>query len=108
MKAKYCHKGESIDFANTTEVKIEAGDVLAMGGRIGVAGTDIAPGELGSVHVSGVYELIKKDKAAMAVGTAVYLSADGITTTKTDNTPAGYVAAASSAESGGVWVKINA
>ena len=61
MKAKYRHKGESIDYKNRTETKIEAGDVLTMRGRIGVAGTDIAPGELGSVHVSGVYEFTKKD-----------------------------------------------
>lgn len=108
MKANYCHKGESLDYVNTTEAKIEAGDVLAMGGRIGVAGTDIEPGKLGSVHVSGVYEFTKKDKAALAVGTVVYLAADGITTTKTDNTLAGYVAAASPAESVSVWVKINA
>ena len=108
MKAKYCHKGESLDFVNTTEAKFKAGDVLIMGSRIGVAGTDIEPGELGSVHVEGVYEFIKKDKVAMAVGTVVYLSEDGITTTKTDNTLAGYVAAASSAESVSVWVKINA
>lgn len=108
MKAKYCHKGESLDYKNRTETKIEAGDVLTMSGRIGVAGTDIAPGELGSVHVSGVYEFTKKDNAAMAVGTVVYLAADGITTTKTDNTLAGYVAAESLAESGNVWVKINA
>lgn len=108
MKAKYCHKGESLDFENKTEVKIEAGDVLTIGSRIGVAGTNIAPGELGSVHVSGVYEFIKKDKTALAAGTAVYLSADGITTTKTDNTPAGYVAADSSTEDVSVWVKINA
>lgn len=108
MKANYCHKGESLDYVNTTEAKIEAGDVLAMGGRIGVAGTDIEPGKLGSVHVSGVYEFAKKDKAALAVGTVVYLAADGITTTKTDNTLAGYVAAASPAESVSVWVNINA
>lgn len=108
MKARYWHKGESLDYVNTTEEKIAAGDVLTLGGRIGVAGTDIAPGELGSVHVSGVYEFAKKDKAAMVVGTVVYLAAEGITTTKTDNTPAGYVAAESSAESGNVWVKINA
>ncbi len=108
MKAKYRHKGESLDYKNRTETKIEAGDVLTMRGRIGVAGTDIAPGELGSVHVSGVYEFTKKDNVAMAVGTVVYLAADGITTTKTDNTLAGYVAAESLAESGNVWVKINA
>lgn len=108
MKAIYCHKGESLDYVNGTDAKIGAGDVLTMGGRIGVAGTDIEPGGLGSVHVSGVYEFMKKDKVALAVGTVVYLSADGITTTKTDNTLAGYVAAESPAESGTVWVKINA
>lgn len=107
MKAKYCHKGEALDYVNRTEEKITAGDVLTMSGRIGVAGTDIAPGELGSVHVSGVYEFTKKDNAAMVVGTVVYLAPDGITTTKTDNTLAGYVAAESPAESGSVWVKIN-
>lgn len=108
MKAKYWHRGEALDYVNATENKIEAGDVLTMGSRIGVAGTDIEPGGLGSVHVSGVYEFTKKDKVALAVGTVVYLSADGITTTKTDNTLAGYVAAESPAESGIVWVKINA
>lgn len=108
MKAKYWHRGEALDYVNATENKIEAGDVLTMGSRIGVAGTDIEPGRLGSVHVSGVYEFTKKDKVALAVGTVVYLSADGITTTKTDNTLAGYVAAESPAESGTVWVKINA
>ncbi len=108
MKAKYCHKGESLDYANKTAEKIAAGDVLVMGGRIGIAGTDIEPEALGAVHVSGVFEFTKKDKTAMTVGTVVYLAADGITTTKTDNTPAGYVAAASPAESGSVWVKINA
>lgn len=108
MKANYCHKGESLDYVNTTEKKIEAGDVLVIGSRIGVAGTDIEPGKLGSVHVSGVYEFIKKDKVAMDVGTVVYLATEGITTTKTDNTLAGYVATASKAESVSIWVKINA
>ncbi len=108
MKAKYMHKGESLDYRNATDGIIAAGDVVVMGSRIGVAGTDIAPGELGSVHVSGVYELPKMDKAALDVGTVVYLAPDGITTTETDNTLAGYVAAASPAERESVWVKINA
>jgi hypothetical protein len=38
MKAIYCHKGESLDYVNGTDAKIGAGDVLTMGGRIGVAG----------------------------------------------------------------------
>ena len=46
MKAKYWHRGEALDYVNATENKIEAGDVLTMGSRIGVAGTDIEPGGL--------------------------------------------------------------
>lgn len=108
MKAKYIHKGESLDYKNTTKNKIAAGDVLVIGSRIGVAGTDMNPGELGSVHVSGVYEIEKKEAVEITVGSIVYLAADGITTTATDNTPAGYVTADSEAESTKVWVKINA
>ncbi len=108
MKAKYWHKGESLDYKNGTENKISAGDVIIIGSRVGVAGTDIMPGETGSVHVSGVYQFDKKDQAELAIGTVVYLSADGITTTKTDNTLAGFVTETSPAENKKVCVKINA
>lgn len=108
MKAAYMHKGESLDYKNTTKEKIAAGDVLVMGNRIGVAGTDIEQGELGSAHVSGVFELDKADTAEIAIGTVVYLAENGITATEENNTPAGYAAAESPAGSGKVWVKINA
>ncbi len=108
MKAEYLQKGESLDYINTTTKKIEAGDALIIGNRIGIAGTDIDSGQLGSIHVSGVYGFTKKDNAELVIGTEVYLSADGITITAEDNTRAGFVAATSASTNNNVYVKINA
>lgn len=108
MKAEYLQKGESLDYINTTTKKIEAGDALIVGNRIGIAGTDIDSGQLGSIHVSGVYGFTKKDKAELTIGMEVYLSEDGITTTAEGNTRAGFVAATSATTNNNVYVKINA
>lgn len=116
MKAAYHQKGESLDYINQTDAKIEAGEVVTLGGRIGIAGTDINAGELGSVHVEGVYAFTKKDKAELAMGTDVYLAQDGITTEASAGTgdkavqhvKAGFVVAYSPASSTEVFVKINA
>ena len=44
MEARYIQKGESLDYLNTTDEKIKAGNVISLVTRIGVAGCDIAPG----------------------------------------------------------------
>ncbi len=89
MNAKYWQKGETLDY--TPAAAVENGAVVNLATRIGIAGSDIAAGETGQVHVVGVFEM---DKAAVAItmGAAVYYDAtnDNITTTATDNTPAGY------------------
>lgn len=116
MKAAYWQKGEALDFINDTKEKIEAGTVLVLGKRIGISGTDIEVGALGSVHVSGVYEFDKKDKEELAAGTEVYWTEDGITSAASsgegnqasDNVVAGFVAVKSSSDSQKVLVKINA
>ena len=54
-KAKYWHKGNSIDYVNNTDAIIEANTVVVIGSHIGMAGTDIAPGETGSLVMEGVW-----------------------------------------------------
>lgn len=116
MKAAYWQRGESLDYVNATTKKIEAGDVLIIGNHIGVAGTDIEPGALGSVHVTGVYEFAKKDTAELTPGMTVYLTADGVTASAAEGSgddvvthvQAGFVAATSPAKSTKAYVKINA
>lgn len=118
MKAAYWQRGEALDYRNTTETKIEAGTVVKIGQRIGVAGTDILPGETGSIHVAGVYEMDKADETEIKMGTPVFLVDSGVTAEletaaleeegdPTPNIPAGYAAADAAAASVKVMVAIN-
>lgn len=105
--AKYVQKGANIDYKNSGSDKIAAGDVVSLTTRIGIAGTDIAAGEVGSVTVSGVFEIEKKASTAISQGAAVYYSTTNknITTTDTD-VPAGWAIAAAAAADATVLVKI--
>ena len=104
-KASYWQRGESLDLKNTTSEIIEANTIIDLTTRIGIAGTNINPGETGSVHVCGVYEIPKSGDAEIAMGAAVYFDGNGITTT-TGGTPAGYAAAAAAAGDTVVLVKL--
>lgn len=115
MKGTYWQKGEALDYVNGTEEKIEHGDVVKLGKRIGVAGDNILPGATGVVHVTGVFGFKRADAEDIAMGQEVYLTDAGITVqaeteaedkSKTANIKAGYVAAPSKGDT--VYVKINA
>ena len=68
MKARYIQRGESID--HTPEEDVAAGDIVKLGGLVGVAKLDIKAGELGALAVVGVYELAT-GATAVAVGDLV-------------------------------------
>ena len=113
-KAAYWQRGETLDYKNATETKIEANTVISFGGHIGVAGTDILPGELGSLVVTGVFEIPKTATAAIEMGATVYFDGTGITTDATDGKTtgpaayplAGYVIQAVAAGDAVVLVKL--
>lgn len=106
-KAAYWQRGETLDYMNATDAKIEANTVIPFGGHIGVAGTDILPGELGSIHVTGVFEMPKSAAGDVGMGTEVYFDGDGITDTKGEGTiPAGYAAQAAAAADTVILVKL--
>lgn len=104
-KAVYWQRGESLDYKNSGNAVIEANTIIDLKTRIGVAGTSINPGETGSVHVTGVYEIKKTAAGAIEMGAAVYFDETGITTA-TGGTPAGYAAAAAEADAEVVLVKL--
>ena len=106
MKATYWQRGETLDY--TPKKAVENGEVVSLGTRIGVAGSDIKAGELGHLHVVGVFEMPKAASTAIAMGAAVYYdaSAGNITTTSSSNVPAGYAAAAAGANDATVLVKL--
>jgi len=108
--AEYLQRGESLDYVNAGDAKIEAGEVIVFGNRIGIAGCDIEIGATGSMHVVGVYEFPLAASTAVTAGAAVYWDATNgvITTTSTDNTIAGYAVKAAASGDATVLVKINA
>lgn len=109
MSAEYIQRGEALDFPNTTEATIPVGAVIEMGTRIGVAGDDILPGQVGTVHVMGVFRFPKAESKAPKMGDALYYdkTAKNITTESGETTlPAGYAAAAAAETDTTVLVNI--
>lgn len=103
-KASFWQRGESLDYKNGTDAVIEANTVIDLTTRIGIAGTSINPGEVGSLHVVGVYQLPKTATGEVAMGAAVNFDGTGITTET--GTPAGYAAAAAEAGDAFILVKL--
>lgn len=113
-KATFWQRGETLDYRNDTDTKIEANTVISFGSHIGVAGTDILPGELGSLHVTGVWEIAKTATEVIEMGEAVYFDGTGITTAANDGATSnptayslvGYAAQAAAASETVILVKL--
>lgn len=109
--AKFWQRGEALDYINSTEDAIAANDIVVFGSHIGVAGTDIGAGAVGSIHVVGVFELPKTGSAAITMGASVYWDGAGITDTAPKGegitTPVGYAAAPAEASATVIMVKLN-
>ena len=105
MKATFWQRGESLDYTNNGTSVIEANTIIDLGTRIGVAGTDINPGEKGSIHVTGVWQIKKTGAEAIEMGAAVYFDGTGITN-DTSKTPVGYAAEAAGADAEFILVKL--
>ena len=108
-KAEFWQKGETLDFKNAG-APIAANDVVVIGKRIGVAGTDIAAKAVGTLHVEGVFRLEKNKSDDIKAGAEVYWAADPghITTTVGSNVLAGYAVEDAGTSATKVLVKINA
>jgi len=106
MKATYYQRGETLDYTPTESV--EAGAVVPIGTRIGVAAEAIPAGQLGHLHVVGVFAMTKANTEEIKQGAAVYYdaAAEAITATADGNTPAGYAAADAATTATSVLVKL--
>ena len=105
---QFVQDGVRLDYTNGGNAEIKYMDIVPGTGKIFIAAEDIAVGATGSVYAEGVFELPAKAEA-MTFGQAVYYStADGITTTGTNNVAAGYVVAAKAQAATTALVKINA
>lgn len=114
-KATYVQQGETLDYKNGTSKKIEAGTVIPLVSRIGIAGCDIAAGDTGTVHVMGVFKIPKTKDTDIAMGTLVYFDGTGITSDADDGAesdatvyvPAGYAVSDAAAGDACVIIKLH-
>ena len=108
VKAEFWQRGEALDYTNPTGVTIPAGTVVKIGTVLGVAGCDIEPHKVGSLHVGGVWEMPKEGSLEVAMGDELYLAegAGNITKTSSGNVKCGYAAAPSATAETTVLVKL--
>lgn len=83
MIAKYVQRSDSIDYIPGASVS--AGDVIVIGGIVGIAKTDITSGTLGALATEGVYDGVKVSGASIGSGAAVYYDATASAFTATDS-----------------------
>lgn len=91
MKAVYVQKGDTLDYINPTDTVIEAGTAIKMGMIFGVAATDIAPGERGTIATTGVWELPKDASAISAGENVIYDEEKDLISAMTVSEPAAVV-----------------
>ena len=71
MSAKFDKIADTIDY--TPSGAVSSGDVVAVGGIIGVAKEDIAASALGTLSINGQYELDLKSGKTFSAGDSVYV-----------------------------------
>lgn len=110
MANNYILSGDVLDYTNGTAAAIASGAPVLMGKRLGVALADIAVGLTGSVRMRGVFTVAKLSTDNVAQGDLLYWDATNsrLTTTATDNTLAGYAAAAAGTSVTTVAISLNA
>lgn len=101
--ANFYQRGEAIDYVNETEETIAAGEIIVFGSHVGVAGTEILPGETGSLHVSGVFAMPKGSDAIDAGADVAY---DGESVSAAEEGAIGYAVEAAAADDETVKVKL--
>ena len=95
-EAVFVQKGNVMDYTNGGTEAIAYLEVVPLVTRIGIAQEPIAVGATGSVGLDGVYQLPADSTAAFVAGDALYWddTANKLTKTATDHTPAGFAFAA--------------
>lgn len=73
MNAQFLHDGSAIDFTPTENIK--AGDIITLGGLVGVARLDVNAGTQGTLSLSGVYKISKTSEKFIS-GETVFWNAN--------------------------------
>lgn len=75
MKARYVQRSDSVDFI--PEKDISAGEIVRLGNLIGVVKLPVAAGSLGSLALTGIFDIMKSGSESFSAGECVYCNPDG-------------------------------
>ena len=75
MTKNYVEDGNTMDWTNGTGADVASGDPVVVGAMIGVAHGDIADGEDGVLHMTGVIALAKDEADTWSAGDKLYFDA---------------------------------
>ena len=70
MKAKYVQKGDAVDFMPT--VDLDAGEIVRLGNLIGITRIPVKAGTLGTLALSGVFDVAKSAGITFSQGSNVF------------------------------------
>ncbi len=104
MANNFIQPGHVMDYHNTGTTQVKSGAVVEFADGIGVAKVTIPGGEVGSVGVTGVWELPKKSGLELEQGASCNWVSGKVDTA--DGTSAGMVWEAAAAADNTVLVKI--
>ena len=106
MIAKYVYRGDAIDY--TPDVDVAAGSVVVIGSIIGITKLDIRAGQLGTLSLVGVFDIVKTAGEAIAKGAKVYWNATAkqITASASGNVYLGEAVAAAAANDATARVRL--
>ena len=108
MKAEYQQKGETLNYTNPTEDFIEAGTLVVYGDICGIAATDLAPGQLGTIATTGVWRMPKNTEAITGGAKVYYDEGENVVTaTASSNTFVGIAIEDADASATTVAVRLN-
>lgn len=107
-EATYKKQGDMLDYTPGTAVA--AGEVIVQGALVGIAGRDIAAGELDALALTGIFDVFKLSTDAVTVGQVLYWDAGNnrATTTASTHKRLGLATAASASGQTQVLCKLNA
>ena len=69
MKANFIQRGEAVDFVPSYDVA--AGEIIRFGSLLGVVKIPVRTGELGALHLSGIYD-VEKGRETITAGSRIY------------------------------------
>ena len=107
MQARYVQRSESIDIVPGKDVA--AGEIVFFGDLVGVAKIPIKAGELGSLALSGIFDVLKPVRCSFSPGAMVYWDAvrESAVTLAGGNVPLGLANTAARLDADKVRVILN-